>query len=151
MYININIIALLHNSDWSDWDASVSVSLTISDFKGQVQGWDWFLTRFVKACWEWWCRWNCDLRVIKYKCTKKGIFCRTESIDMTPKSCAHICARHSGELLQNRQLKLRRWSWYLARETHKDTAVSVWAWQVGFWRVPEHRVSSRTDRIGNMD
>ena len=47
MYINIIITAFLHNSDWSDWDASVSVSLTISDFKGQVQGWDWFLTQFL--------------------------------------------------------------------------------------------------------
>ena len=25
-----------------------------------------------------------------YKCTKKGIFCRTESVAMTPKSCAHM-------------------------------------------------------------
>ena len=34
---------------------------------------------------------------------------------------------HSGESLQNGQLKLRRRNWYFARETHKDTAVSVWA------------------------
>ena len=25
-------------------------------------------------------------------------------------------------------------SWYFARETHKDTAVSVWACQAGFWK-----------------
>ena len=32
------------------------------------------------------------------------------------------------------QLKLRRRNWYFARETHKDTAVSVWACQAGFWK-----------------
>ena len=42
----------------------------------------------VKARWEQWCRWNCDLRVINAH--KKGIFCRTESIAMTPKSCDHM-------------------------------------------------------------
>ena len=28
----------------------------------------------------------------------------------------------------------KRRSWYFARETHKDTAVSVWACQAGFWK-----------------
>ena len=47
----------------------------------------------------------------------------------------HICAlRHSGESLQNGQLELRRQSWYLAWETDKDTAASVWACQAGFWK-----------------
>ena len=41
---------------------------------------------------------------------------------------------HSGESLQNGQLELRRQHWYFARETHKDTAVSVWACQAGFWK-----------------
>ena len=46
-----------------------------------------------------------------------------------------ICLlRHSGESLQNGQLKLRRRNWYFARETHKDTAISVWACQAGFWK-----------------
>ena len=46
-----------------------------------------------------------------------------------------ICLlRHSGESLQNGQLKLRRRNWYFARETHKDTAVSVWACRAGFWK-----------------
>ena len=27
-----------------------------------------------------------------------------------------------------------RRNWYFARETHKDTAVSVWACQAGFWK-----------------
>ena len=41
---------------------------------------------------------------------------------------------HSGELLQNGQLELQRRHWYFARETHKDTAVSVWACQERFWK-----------------
>ena len=88
----------------------------------------------VKARWERWCRWNCDLRVINAR--KKGIFCRTESVAMTPKSRDHMptILRHSGESLQNGQLELRRRNWYFARETHKDTAVSVWACQAGFWK-----------------
>ena len=46
-----------------------------------------------------------------------------------------ICLlRHSGELLQNGQLELWRRNWYFAWETHKDTAVSVWACQAGFWK-----------------
>ena len=44
-----------------------------------------------------------------------------------------ICLlRHSGESLQNGQLELRRRNWHFARETHKDTAVSVWACQAVF-------------------
>ena len=31
----------------------------------------------VKACWERWCRWKCDLRVINAQ--TKGIFCHTET------------------------------------------------------------------------
>ena len=46
-----------------------------------------------------------------------------------------ICLlRHSGELLQNGQLELRRWNWYFAQETHKDTAISVWTCQAWFWK-----------------
>ena len=46
-----------------------------------------------------------------------------------------ICLlRHSGESLQNGQLELRRRNWYFARETYKDTAISVWAYQAGFWK-----------------
>ena len=41
---------------------------------------------------------------------------------------------HSGESLQNGQLELQRQNWYFAQETHKDTAVSVWACQAGFWK-----------------
>ena len=46
-----------------------------------------------------------------------------------------ICLlRHSGESLQNGQLELQRRNWYFARETHKDSAISVWACQAGFWK-----------------
>ena len=46
-----------------------------------------------------------------------------------------ICLlRHSGESLQNGQLELLRRNWYFARETHKETAVSVWTCQAGFWK-----------------
>ena len=89
-----------------------------------------FDTISVKVRWERWCRWNCDLRVINAR--KIGIFCRTESIALTPKS--HDQLHHSGESLQNGQLKLRRWNWYFAWETHKDTAISVWACRAGFWK-----------------
>ena len=45
-----------------------------------------------------------------------------------------ICLlRHTGESLQNGQLELRRRNWHFAQETHKDTAISVWACQAGFW------------------
>ena len=48
-----------------------------------------FDTISVKARWERWCRWNCDLRVINAR-GEKGIFCRTESVAMTPKSRDHM-------------------------------------------------------------
>ena len=41
----------------------------------------------VEAPGEWWCRWNWSEG---YKCTKKGIFCRAESVTMSPKSRDHM-------------------------------------------------------------
>ena len=41
---------------------------------------------------------------------------------------------HVTESLQKGQLELRRRNWYFARETNKDTAVSVWTCQSGFWK-----------------
>ena len=43
----------------------------------------------VKAHWEW-CSWNCDLRVTN--AWKNGMFCRTESVAMTPNSRDHMPA-----------------------------------------------------------
>ena len=57
-------------------------------FKGQVQGMGWFLTQFQLKLAE-----NNDIGetvIGGYKCTKKGIFCHTESIAMTPKSHDHM-------------------------------------------------------------
>ena len=65
---------------------------------------------------------------------KKGIFCRTKASPWRPNHVTLCLLRHSGESLQNGQLELRRRNWYFARETDKDTAVSVWACQVGFWK-----------------
>ena len=87
-----------------------------------------FDTISVKARWERWCRWNCDLRVINaFSVVPKASPWRPNHVT--------ICLlRHSGESLQNGQLELGRRNWYFARETHKHTAVSVWACQAGFWK-----------------
>ena len=79
-----------------------------------------------------WCRWNCDLRVINAR--QKAISVVPKASPWCPNHVTICLLRHSRESLQNGQLKLRRWNWYFARETHKDTAVSVWACQVGFWK-----------------
>ena len=64
---------------WFRWNCDLRVR---GDF------WQIFDTISVKACWERWCRWNCDLMVINAR--KKGIFCHTESVAMTPKSRNHM-------------------------------------------------------------
>ena len=86
----------------------------------------------VKARWERWCRWNCDLRVINAR--KKAFSVVPKASPWRPNHVTICLLRHSGESLQNGQLELRRWNWYFAWETHKDTAVSVWACQAGFWK-----------------
>ena len=85
----------------------------------------------IKACWERWCRWNCDLRVINAR--KKAFSVVLKASPWRPNH-VNICLRHSGELLQNGQIELQRLNWYFAWETHKDTAVSVWACQAWFWK-----------------
>ena len=86
----------------------------------------------IKASWERWCRWNCDLRVINAR--KKAFSVGLKASLWCPNLVTICLLRHSGELLQNGQLELRRRNWYFAWETHKDTAVSVWACQAGFWK-----------------
>ena len=86
----------------------------------------------VKARWERWCRWNCDLRVINAR--KKAFSVVPKESPQRPNHMTIYLLRHSGESLQNGQLELQRRNWYFARETHKDTAVSVWACQAGFWK-----------------
>ena len=65
---------------------------------------------------------------------KRGIFCRTESVAMTPKSRDHMPTTSLWVVAAKCQLELRRRNWYFAQETHKDTAVSVWACQAVFWK-----------------
>ena len=91
-----------------------------------------FDTISIKARWEWWCRWNCDLRVINVQ--KKAFSVVMKASPWRPNHMTIYLLHHSGEPQQNGQLKLRRWNWYFARETHKDTAISVWACQAGFWK-----------------
>ena len=71
-----------------------------------------------------------------YKCTKKSHFLsyrkRRHDAQITWPYAYYVTL--SGESLQNGQLELRGRNWYFAWETHKDTAVSVWACQAGFWK-----------------
>ena len=90
----------------------------------------------VKACWEQWCRWNCDLSFINAR--RKAFSVIPKASPWRPNHVTICLLRHSGESLQ---LELQRRNWYFARETHKDTAALVWACQAGFERVPEHHVS----------
>ena len=85
----------------------------------------------VKARWERWCRWNWSEG---YKCMKKEFSVVPKASPWCPNHLTICLLRHSGELLQNGQLKFWRRNWYFAWETHKDTAVSVWACQAGFWK-----------------
>ena len=65
---------------------------------------------------------------------KKAFSVVSKVLPWCPNHVTICLLRHSGESLQNGQLELRRWNWYFARETHKDTAVSVWTCQAGFWK-----------------
>ena len=91
-----------------------------------------FYTISIKTRWERWCGWNCDLRVVN--AWKKAFSVVPKASPWRPNHVTICSLRHSGESLQNGQLELRRRHWYFALETHKDTAVSVWACQAGFWK-----------------
>ena len=91
-----------------------------------------FDTISIKAHWEQWCRWNCDLRVIN--AWKKAFSVVSKASPWHPNHVTICLLCHSGESLQNGQLELQRQNWYFAWETHKDTAISVWACQAGFWK-----------------
>ena len=64
----------------------------------------------IKAHCEWWCRWNCDLRVINAQ--KKAFSVVPKASPRHPNHVTICLLRHSGESLQNGQLKLRRRNWY---------------------------------------
>ena len=102
-----------------------------------------FDTISVKARWERWCRWNCDLRVINAR--KKAYSVVPKASPQCPNHVTIYLLRHYGESLQNGQLELQRWNWYFAWETHKDTAISVWACQAGFWK--STRTSSQLQHV----
>ena len=96
--------------------------------KGQVQGWGWFLTQFPLKLAE-----NDDVgETVSTK--KKAFSVIPKALPWCPNHVTICLLRHSGESLQNGQLSLRRRNWHFARVTHKDTAVSVWACQAGFWK-----------------
>ena len=65
---------------------------------------------------------------------KKAFSVIPKALAWSPNHVTICLLYHSGESLQNGQLELRRWNWYFAQETHKETAVSVWACQAGFWK-----------------
>ena len=65
---------------------------------------------------------------------KKAFSVVPKALPWRPNHVTICLLRHCGELLQNGQLELRIQNWYFAWETHKDTAVSVWACQAGFWK-----------------
>ena len=72
-----------------------------------------------------------------YKCTQKIYFLsyrkRCHDAQITWPYAYYVTL---GSRCKNGQLELRRRNWYFARETNKDTAVSVWACQEGFWKSP---------------
>ena len=100
-----------------------------------------FDTISVKARWERWCRWNCDLRVINAR--KKGSFCRTESVAMTPKSRDYmpttslcgVAAKWPARAPKTKPILCPRHP-----QGYSRTAVYSRVRQ-DFERVPEHRVS----------
>ena len=101
-------------------------------FKGRPRFGVIFDTISVKARWEWWCRWNCHLRVIN--AWKKAFSVVLKASPWCPNHMTICLLHHSGESLQNGQLELRRRNWYFARETHTVSVISVWACQAGFWK-----------------
>ena len=91
-----------------------------------------FDTISIKARWERWCRWNWDNAFFCAFITLRSVLPKVSPWRPNHVTICLLC--HSGESLQNGQLMLRRPNWYLAWKTHKDTAVSVWACQAGFWK-----------------
>ena len=98
-----------------------------------------FDTISVYALWERWCRWNCHLRVINAR--KKGIFCCTEIVAMTPKSRDHMPITSLWGVAA-------KWPTRAPDETdtlpERPTRIQLYQFEPvrqDFERVPEHRVS----------
>ena len=86
----------------------------------------------VKARWEWWCRWNCDLRVINAR--KKGIFCHTESVAMTPKSRDIMPSMSLWGVAAKWPTWAPKTKLILCPRDPQEYSLSVWACQAGFWK-----------------
>ena len=94
----------------------------------------------VKARWEWWCRWNSDLRVIN--AGKKGIFCRTESVAMMPKSCDHMPTTSLWGVAAKWPTRAPKTELILClRDPQGYSHISLTGVRQDFERVLEHRVS----------
>ena len=94
-----------------------------------------FDTISVKARWERWCRWNCDLRIINAR--KKAFFVVPKASSWCPNQVTICLLHHSGELLQNGQLDTNTLP-------EKPTRIQLYQFEPvrqDFERIPEHRVS----------
>ena len=94
-----------------------------------------FDTISVKARWERWCRWNCDLRVINAR--KKRHFLsyqkrRHDAQIMWP--YAYYVTLGSRCKMANSSFEDDTDTFPERTQPYKDTAVSVWACQAGFWK-----------------
>ena len=98
-----------------------------------------FDTVFIKAHWERWCRWNCDLRVINAR--KKGIFCHTESVAMTPKSHDHMPTMSLGSCCKMANSSSEDETDTLPKRPTRIQLYQFEPVRQDFERVLEHRVS----------
>ena len=98
----------------------------------------------VKARREWWCRWNCDLRVIN--ALKKGIFCRTKASPWCPNhvtayayyvtlgshcKMANSSSEDKTDILLERPTRIQQYQFEPVRQD--------------FERIPEHCVSFKAN------
>ena len=89
----------------------------------------------VKAHWERWCRWNCDLRVIN--AWKKAFSVVPKALPWRPNHVTICLLHHSGESLQNGQLDTNPLP-------GRPTRIQLYQFEPvrqDFERVPEHHVS----------
>ena len=93
----------------------------------------------IKARWEWWCRWNCDLRVINAQ--KKAFSVVLKALPWRPNHVTICLQHHSGESLQNGQLELRRRNDTLPERPTRIQPYQFEPVREDFERVPEHRVT----------
>ena len=99
-----------------------------------------FDTISVKARWERWCRWNCDLRVINAR--KKCNFCRTESVAITHKSRDHMPTTSLWGVAAKWPTRAPKTKLILCpKDPQGYTRYQFEPARQDFERIPEHRVS----------